>query len=81
MLAERAVKWTEQWLEEGRKEGRKEGLRLGMVEVLRKQATQRFGDLPAWAVERLDRADVDTLERWSGRLLDAERLEDVFGEA
>ena len=94
MLAERAVKWTEQWLEEGRqegrkegrkegrqegrKEGRKEGHRLGMVEVLKKLAIRRFGELPAWAIEHLDRADVDTLECWSGRLLEAERLEDVF---
>lgn len=49
-----------------------------MMEVLKKQITKRFGDLPEWAADRLDRADVDTLERWSGQFLEAEQLENVF---
>ncbi len=90
MLAERVARWPKQWLEqgieqglergrqEGHQEGRQEGLRTGKAELLKDLAGRRFGELPEWAVERLDRADIDTLDRWSSRLLDAERLEDVF---
>ena len=96
MLQERVAKWPEQWLEQGRQEGHKKGrqegrkkgrregletgLRRGKAELLKTQASHRFGELPPWAVERFDRADVDTLDRWSPRLLDARRLEDVFGD-
>ena len=80
MVHERAARWPKQWLEQGRQEGRQEGRRLGKAEVLKALASQRFGELPLWAVERIDRADVDTLDRWSRRLLDAGRLEDVFGD-
>ena len=67
-------------LEKGREEGLEKGLRLGKVETLKSQATQRFGELPEDVVESLDRADVDTLDRWLRKLLDARRLTDVFGD-
>ncbi len=78
MLEERVARWPKQWLEQGRQEGRQEGRRSGKAELLKSLATRRFGELPKWAAERLDRADVDTLERWSSRLFDAKRLEGVF---
>lgn len=59
MLEERVARWPKQWLEQGRQEGRQEGLRQGKAELLRDQASHRFGELPQWAGERLDRADVD----------------------
>ena len=81
-LLQRAEKWTQQWMAEGKKEGKKEGKaegqRLGMARTLKNLARRRFGDLPDWAVDRIDRADVDTLERWSYRFLDATVLEEVF---
>ncbi len=80
MLAERVARWPKQWLEQGRQEGRQEGLRAGKAELLRDLAGRRFGELPEWVVERFNRADVDALDSWSSRLLDAERLEDVFDE-
>ena len=64
--------------EEGREQGREQGLRLGKAALLKDLTNQRFGELPQWAVERLDRADVDTLDRWSRRLLAAKHLESVF---
>ena len=81
MLAERVARWPKQWLEEGRQEGRQEGRRLGKAELLKELASRRFGDLPPWALERLDRADLETLDRWSGHILDAKRLEDIFDES
>ncbi len=84
MLAERVARWPKQWLEQGLEKGlekgRREGRRTGKAEILRDLARRRFGELPEWAVERFDRADVDTLDRWSSHLFDAEQLEDVFDQ-
>lgn len=77
-LLQRAEKWTQQWMAEGEAKGRAEGQRLGMAKTLKNQVQRRFGDLPDWAVDRIDRADVDTLERWSYCVLDATVLEDVL---
>ena len=75
-LLQRAEKWTQEWMAEGEAKGK----RLGKAETLKNQVRHRFGDLPDWAVDRIDRADVDTLERWSYRVLDATVLADVFPE-
>jgi hypothetical protein len=48
--------------------------------MLQRQMTKRFGDLPAYAVERLQRATVDQLDRWGDRLLDAKTIADVFDD-
>lgn len=81
-LLERAERWTQEWFAEGEKagekRGEKRGRRLGMAEILKDQANSRFGELPTWAVERIDRADIETLHRWSRRLLDAKTVEDIF---
>ena len=85
-LLQRAEKWTQQWMAEGKAEGKAEGMaegkaegqRLGMARTLKNQVQRRFGDLPDWAIDRVDRADVNSLERWSYLVLDAKVLEDVF---
>ena len=85
-LLERAERWTQEWFAEGEKVGKKagekvgekRGRRLGMAEVLKNLASIRFGELPAWAIEQIDRADIETLDRWNRQLLDAAKLEDVF---
>ncbi len=85
MLLERAERWPKQWrqegLEEGLKKGLEKGLRKGKADLLKAQASHRFGDLPQSTLERFDRADIDTLDRWSRHLLDAKCLQDVFDEA
>ena len=85
-LLQRAEKWTQQWMAEGeakgmakgKAEGKAEGQRLGMARTLKNQFQRRFGGLPEWAVDRIDRADVESLERWSYLVLDARVLDDVF---
>ncbi len=57
-----------------------EGRRNGQVSLLKRQLEQRFGDVPDWAMSRLEEAGSDQLERWGERVLDARRLEDVFEE-
>ncbi len=81
MLLERAERWPKQWKQEGLEEGLEKGRRRGKAELLKTQASHRFGELSRSAVERFDRADVDTLDRWSRQLLDAKHLDDVFVDA
>ncbi len=76
-LLQRAEKWTQEWMAEGEAKGQ----RLGMARALRNQVQDRFNDLPDWAVDRIDRADVDTLERWLHFVLGARVLDDVFQDA
>ncbi len=56
--------------------GRTEGLR-GM---LTRQLTKRFGSLPSWASERVEKATVEQLEGYADRILTAGSLEETFEE-
>ena len=85
MFAERVMEWTQEWkaegVEEGRQEGRLEGRQEGKMELLRSQFELRFGALPGWAIERLQKADTETIDRWGRRIFDAQTLEDVLSES
>jgi flagellar biosynthesis/type III secretory pathway protein FliH len=59
-------------------EGFKEGTKKGYREVLRKLLQQRFGELPADVMARLEEADADTLDALADRVLTAASLADVF---
>jgi predicted transposase YdaD len=96
MLAEKVQEWTEQWkqqgLQEGREQGLEEGLKEGLKEGLQKgirdgeatlllrQLEMKFGRLDARTIERVRAASSEVLLDWGGRLIDAQRLEDVLGE-
>jgi predicted transposase/invertase (TIGR01784 family) len=66
---------------EGRAEGKVEGRAEGKVEILRRQLTLKFGELPPAARERLSRGSDAQLLAWSERLLFASTLDGVFDEA
>ncbi len=80
MEATKRVPYTTPWERRGLEKGRKEGQRQGKAELFKSMASQRFGELSEGDAERIDRADVDTLDRWSRRLFDAERFEDLFDD-
>jgi hypothetical protein len=61
--------------------GIEKGIQQGEVIVLKRQLTRRFGPLPAWAEQRLEQASPQELEGWAERVLEAQRLEDVFASA
>jgi hypothetical protein len=65
-------------IEKGRQEGLQEGFQQGEAFVLTHLLTRRFGSLPGWATERLAQASRAELEQWAERVLEAQRLEDVF---
>ncbi|MEO5379183.1 MAG: DUF4351 domain-containing protein [Magnetococcus sp. DMHC-6] len=60
-----------QKLQDGRQEGK--------AETLLRQLTRRFGTLPSNIQEKVNVADLETLELWSDLFVDARSLEDVFG--
>ncbi len=74
---EKKMEYVTSW----ERHGIKKGLLAGKSGVLKRLLGQRFGELPEWADRRLAEADVDELDHLSDRILDAERLVDVFGDA
>lgn len=67
-------------MREGERRGKQEGLLKGEARVVELQLRERFGDLPADVLARLQNADVAHLEHWSRRLLTAPVLDDVFAD-
>jgi len=62
----------------GIEDGLEKGLEKGETAILLKQLERRFGSLPEWAREQIEKADRSAIEEMSLRLLEAARLEDVF---
>lgn len=62
----------------GEKIGEARGEKLGQARLLKRQLSSRFGELPGWANEAIDRANLDDLDRWAQSILTAQNLEDVF---
>ncbi|MEM7354785.1 MAG: Rpn family recombination-promoting nuclease/putative transposase, partial [Acidobacteriota bacterium] len=89
MLEERAPMWTEIWeerglergLKRGREQGREQGQREGESKMLLRQLERRFGAPGTEVQRRVRSADADRLLEWGDRILTAERMEDVFGDA
>ena len=67
-----------EFFDEERAEGKAEGKAAGMAELLRGQMEIKFGLIPKWAEVRLNEANTAQILRWSKKLLDAQRLEDVI---
>ena len=47
-------------------------------QVLHRLLTLRFQKIPDWSEELLNKAEFEELEKWTDRILDAKRVEDVF---
>ncbi|MFO1370863.1 MAG: DUF4351 domain-containing protein [Candidatus Competibacteraceae bacterium] len=91
MLAERWEQWTREWeqrgvargmqqgLQQGLQQGFQRGERQGEIRLLLKLLHQRFGELPAWARERLAAAETTQLETWVEGIFSAASLEELLG--
>jgi len=63
---------------EGRAEGEAKGRAEGRAETLTQLLTQKFGPLPHSAVAKLRAASTEQLEGWTGRVLSATTLDEIF---
>jgi hypothetical protein len=94
MLGKDIIPWTERWkqegiqagiqlgMQEGFEKGIEKGIEKGMAaharSQLRRLLSRRFGPLPGWTEDRLDAANIEQLEEWADRILDAQTMDDVF---
>ena len=82
-----AERFREEGLKEGmgfaerfREEGLKLGVRSGEAAVVARLMEMKFCELSAEHRRRIEKADAETLLRWSERILTADRPEAVFGD-
>ena len=61
----------------GAEKVREEGRLEALCSMLTKQLRQRFGELSNDIIERIDKADVDTIERWSERVITGETPDEI----
>jgi hypothetical protein len=62
-----------------RAEGRAEGCAEGRAALLRRLLSRRFGDLPGWAVGRIEAATVEQMDAWADAVLTASSLTEILG--
>lgn len=62
----------------GEKRSEKKWRREEASTILSRLLRHRFGEVPSWAQDKMDKADLLTLEEWSLRFVDAQSLEKVF---
>ncbi|MBF0613244.1 MAG: hypothetical protein HQL55_19170 [Magnetococcales bacterium] len=62
----------------GEARGEARGEKKGKTEMLLDLLQDRFGIVPDWVSSKLAEADLETLKRWSKRILGAERIEQIF---
>ena len=92
VLAESMDRWPDKWVqqgriegrEEGRKEGREEGRKEGREEgvriMLHRLLEQKFGPIPESALEKIDSAAYEQLERWTGRIIGSKSLQQILSD-
>ena len=66
------------WARDYEQKGIEKGIEKGEALLLQRLLARRFGPLPSDVVAQLGTATTAQIERWSDRVLDAVRLEDVF---
>ncbi|MFN2350301.1 MAG: hypothetical protein ABR558_12160 [Thioalkalivibrio sp.] len=70
----------EKGIEQGIEKGIQQGHNLGVADTLRKLIALKFGELPAWADERLSQASDEQLDEWVVKILSADSLEALLGK-
>ncbi len=65
---------------EGLERGRAEGLERGEARSLTRLLERRFGPLPPRVRDRIVAGNLDDLDAWLDRTLDADSLDEVFGK-
>jgi hypothetical protein len=68
----------ERGLEQGLEQGLEKGRRQGALELLERQLTRRFGQLPKSIQNRMAKASLEDLSGWSDMLHEAQSLKQIF---
>jgi predicted transposase YdaD len=77
-IAQGLEQGLEKGLEQGLEKGVERGIRQGEAQMLLRQLSLRFGNLPQSVRDQVETADADTLLGWSERILTATTLDEVF---
>ncbi|WP_029010217.1 Rpn family recombination-promoting nuclease/putative transposase [Azospirillum halopraeferens] len=81
MVSLAAREWIAEGEAKGMAKGKAEGLHEGQARTLLRLLNRRFGPVSDTVRARVNAADLDALDRWFDRALDAPTLEAVFDEA
>jgi hypothetical protein len=73
-----AQQWIDEGIERGIEQGIEQGIPRGVRVTLRKLLLLKFPTASEASLARLEEADLQTLEKWSERVLWATSIEDVF---
>lgn len=65
--------------ERGQERGEKRGEKRAKADTLVKFLQKRFGELPSGLRGRIQAADIDSLDIWLDKVLDAPDLQSIFG--
>jgi len=77
MISTLGETWKREWLAEGRAEGEAKGAAKLLVGLL----VKRFGPLPSPLQTRIQTADLQSLESWFDRAIDAPDLSTIFDQS
>jgi len=80
MLAQTIERWFDEATMKGVNQGRQEGRQEGLVKAVALLIQMRFGSVPTWAQARLDNASEEQLIGWTGAILTAASLQELFGD-
>lgn len=82
-LEEKVMTIAEQLIEKGLKRGIEQGIQQGMQQgelaLLTRLIKRRFGNVPQFYQEKMQKADKASIMLWSENLLEANCLEEIFG--
>ena len=79
MLSIAAKEWMAEGAAKGEAKGEAKGKVEGKADTLFRLLRRRFQTLPSHLEDSIRAADIDRLDEWIDRILDAKSLDDVFG--
>jgi flagellar biosynthesis/type III secretory pathway protein FliH len=79
-LEETMASAEQKLIQKGIEQGRQQGIEQGTQRTLLRQLRARFGPLDEAVEARIAKADADALDRWTERVLVAQRIEDLFDD-
>jgi flagellar biosynthesis/type III secretory pathway protein FliH len=69
-----------QGIQQGIQQGRHQGIQQGEYTMLQRLLQRKFNQIPSRYLDKMQRADSETLLKWSDTLLEAKSLAEVFEE-